>query len=309
MEINLNNYEELMLTYVDGELDEKTAFALMQFLNAHPDKRKELELLQMTVLPTDKEIHFPDKQLLYREEKSTTKKVFILRRYQWLSAAAAAACIALLVIFYLHPWESSLPASNSVAMNKPTPSANQPSTTLSTIEDTISSSIVASKEEKKSTPGVLAITSSRKTLTKEKTVMNPSNVIPDHKHENEIASPSVKPDLPTLSSPEMALTDSEKDYDLAVVPIMIKEKVNPVNEHKVSKPSDTGSLKSNTRSKGQLMDDKITNATEVLAMAKQGLDSSITRKITDINQKTSGFINNIAKNGIKIGHITFAFNN
>lgn len=67
--INRNNYEEYLLMYIDGELSPAEAKAVEAFLQANPDLKDELELLQQTVLQPEESITFSGKDLLYRKEE------------------------------------------------------------------------------------------------------------------------------------------------------------------------------------------------------------------------------------------------
>ena len=65
MNINRNNYEELYLLYVDGELSAQERQAVEQFMEENPDTAQELIMLQQTKLDTTP-IAFKNKDSLYR---------------------------------------------------------------------------------------------------------------------------------------------------------------------------------------------------------------------------------------------------
>lgn len=65
--INIHNYEEYFLLYVDNELSAPGRKAVEAFVLANPDLAVELEMLQQVRL-SDEEFVFDDKQLLYRSE-------------------------------------------------------------------------------------------------------------------------------------------------------------------------------------------------------------------------------------------------
>lgn len=67
--INRNNYEEYLLMFIDGELSPAEAKAVEAFIQANPDLKDELELLQQTVLQPEESITFSGKDLLYRKEE------------------------------------------------------------------------------------------------------------------------------------------------------------------------------------------------------------------------------------------------
>ncbi|SDF29299.1 anti-sigma factor family protein [Chitinophaga filiformis] len=64
--INISNYEEFLLSAVDGELNGEEMAALEAFMQQHPEARKELALLEATKLSPDEEVMFDDKQALYK---------------------------------------------------------------------------------------------------------------------------------------------------------------------------------------------------------------------------------------------------
>lgn len=66
-EINISNYEEFFLLYVDGELSATGKQAVEQFVLAHPDLAVELEMLQQMQLPQEQFV-FENKNALYHNE-------------------------------------------------------------------------------------------------------------------------------------------------------------------------------------------------------------------------------------------------
>lgn len=66
MNINRNNYEEFFLLYADNELSAAEKAAVDAFVEQHPDLKRELQMLQQTILPHAEETIFPDKELLFR---------------------------------------------------------------------------------------------------------------------------------------------------------------------------------------------------------------------------------------------------
>jgi hypothetical protein len=66
MNLNRNNYEELFLLYVDGELNPSQMQLVEEFVQANPDLKEELDMLKDAVLSIDNEIVFADKNLLFK---------------------------------------------------------------------------------------------------------------------------------------------------------------------------------------------------------------------------------------------------
>ena len=94
-EINLHNYEEQFLLYVDNELNSGTKEKTETFVLQHPALQEVFTLLKQTRLEPET-ILFPDKKSLYREEKKE-KPVFYLR---WQRIAVAAALIGFVVLLW-----------------------------------------------------------------------------------------------------------------------------------------------------------------------------------------------------------------
>jgi len=86
--VDMNNYPEFLISYIDNELDDAEKSAVLNFVAAHPQVAKELELLQKTKIQPDHDIVFPDKSVLYR----TPEKVRIVSM-RWFRIAAAAVLL------------------------------------------------------------------------------------------------------------------------------------------------------------------------------------------------------------------------
>lgn len=70
--IDISNYEEYLLSAVDGELNEEEQAALEVFLQQHPKYRQELLLLQSARIVPDSELCFDGKEMLYRRSDADT---------------------------------------------------------------------------------------------------------------------------------------------------------------------------------------------------------------------------------------------
>jgi len=93
-EIDIDNYEEQFLLYIDKELDEKKRNDVEKFVLQHPQFQDEFTLLKQTVLEPE-EIVFEDKNSLLRKEERRVVPMFI--RF----AAAAAVIGVAAVIWWL----------------------------------------------------------------------------------------------------------------------------------------------------------------------------------------------------------------
>ena len=86
--INITNYEEQLLNYVDEEVTAGERKEIEKFASQYPAVQRELTLLQKTKLLPEAEIVFPDKSVLYRREE----KVRVISM-TWFRVAVAAAII------------------------------------------------------------------------------------------------------------------------------------------------------------------------------------------------------------------------
>lgn len=109
------DYEELMLSYIDGELTPAEEQTLQVYLAQQPAAQKELSLLQATKLTANANLVFGDRASLYRSTERRNAPMY--RRIGW--GAAAAAVVAGLIIWLL-------PANHS--QQPPAYAANTPGT-------------------------------------------------------------------------------------------------------------------------------------------------------------------------------------
>jgi hypothetical protein len=71
MNINLNNYEEYFLLYIDNELSKQDRNEVASFLQSHPELQEEFDSLQFTFNTPEEEISLSDKSFLLKNEPST----------------------------------------------------------------------------------------------------------------------------------------------------------------------------------------------------------------------------------------------
>jgi len=86
--INITNYEEQLLNYIDDEITAGQRKEIEKIASRYPVVQQELMLLQKTKLQLEAEITFPDKSILYRREE----KVRVISM-TWFRVAVAAAII------------------------------------------------------------------------------------------------------------------------------------------------------------------------------------------------------------------------
>jgi len=88
--INITNYEEQLLNYIDDEITTEQRKEVERFAGQYSAVKQELTLLQKTKLQPEAEVVFPDKSILYRREE----KVRVIGM-TWFRVAVAAAIILL----------------------------------------------------------------------------------------------------------------------------------------------------------------------------------------------------------------------
>ena len=86
--INVTNYEEQLLNYIDDEIKTDQKKEVEKFVGHYPAVQRELALLQKAKLQPEAEIVFPDKSILYRREE----KVRVISM-TWFRVAVAAIII------------------------------------------------------------------------------------------------------------------------------------------------------------------------------------------------------------------------
>jgi len=87
--INITNYEEQLLNYIDDEVTAEERKEVEKFVGLNPDAQKELALLQKTKLQPEEEVVFVDKSVLYRREEKPVRVISMT----WFRVAVAAAII------------------------------------------------------------------------------------------------------------------------------------------------------------------------------------------------------------------------
>ena len=91
--INITNYEEQLLNYVDDELSNNERKEVEKLAAKQPAIQKELLLLQKTKLQPEAEVIFPDKSSLYRREENADSYRHRVISMVWFRVAVAAALI------------------------------------------------------------------------------------------------------------------------------------------------------------------------------------------------------------------------
>lgn len=113
--VTLQNYEEYIMLYVDEELDVASVKALMDFLDEHPELKKELELYQKTKLPVEDELFFAGKEQLF---KKPVRTISVNRWMLYGIAAGLLLLIGLATIKWNNKPENTIIQTPEIANNK-----------------------------------------------------------------------------------------------------------------------------------------------------------------------------------------------
>lgn len=120
-EVNLQNYESFLLSYIDGELNKEEKASFERFVSQQPKVQQELLVWQATKLQADSNIRFEDKSVLYRK---AGRRIEIRPAYWWSAAAVVAGAL-----FFLKLSDSTKDIEQSkpiVAVQQPAASVQQP---------------------------------------------------------------------------------------------------------------------------------------------------------------------------------------
>jgi len=99
MKITINNYEEWMIDYLEGNLSNVERKQLVEFLEFHPELKAELELFEQTKLQPDTTIVFVNKEALKKKESG---RVITMRSWMKYSIAVAAVLMVFIGVRYFN---------------------------------------------------------------------------------------------------------------------------------------------------------------------------------------------------------------
>lgn len=254
--INVANYEEWLLSYIDDELSPSQRIAVEEFVATSPIAAKELTLLQKSKLQPEV-IVFADKESLYRRDEK-------VRRLPvgWWRAAAAVLVLALGLTTFLILNKKS---STEIGPIVKAPGTEQKIPVIKTIDQPSNEAIVADVNEKE-IPAVVnpdennsiqqVLTPAKKEDPKNMAVTNAAvtpknlpankNLIPSNKEEQALITAIVPPvtnnNLPQpIYNPNVSKNDAASTTIANVnVPKEIKKVealTNPVVTTKSAQPS------------------------------------------------------------------------
>lgn len=93
MKITINNYEEWMIDYIEGNLSNDQRKQLAEFLEFHPELKAELELFEQTKLHPDTNLVFANKELLKKKENGR-----VITMMSWVKYSVAVAAVLMVFI-------------------------------------------------------------------------------------------------------------------------------------------------------------------------------------------------------------------
>lgn len=118
--INLNNYEEYFISFIDNELSKDECEDVEKFILQHPQLQAEFALLKQTVSEPEAVI-FENKEMLYRHKED--KKPVEMK--WWRIAAAAVLLLGIATVWYKLPKHTQLPVEVAETPKKDTGKAKE----------------------------------------------------------------------------------------------------------------------------------------------------------------------------------------
>lgn len=242
--INLGNYEEWLVLYVDDELnpDEKTA--VEKFAASHPHVRAELDLfLQIKLQP--EELKFSNKKILYRKET----KVKVLSVTWWRVAAAAMLIIAAGITTYsVITTRNNASDNRGIAAKKEQP----PVKPLSPEQGKQQDQVVANSKDKQQ---VAVVTPNSNKLSKQKPSPRPATkqqFAENSSNENSVAQVEELKRRPEIISDREIQESKESQISVATAPVDRKQFINGpiVTNQSEETPDDYASNTENKRLRG-----------------------------------------------------------
>ena len=108
-----NEFNETAVAAIEGDLDESENAAFEIYLATHPEKQKEKQLFEKTILTADETVLFKKKDQLY---KKTGRKVILL----WAGRVAAILILAIAIFSLVNRTSETLVPVNQLAQTEET---------------------------------------------------------------------------------------------------------------------------------------------------------------------------------------------
>lgn len=198
--VSADEYESMMLSYVDGELPAEATARLKSWLKEHPEAQKEMALLQVVKLEPDTAVVFENKASLYR----TSRKTISMATYWWGATAAAVLTGLLLWLLPAGNRHNSQPIAGTVTQKAMTPPVSQPETATVPAPAPEKAAMPETSPTAAARPEVAHTPVSRSVSHKKETV--PVKVAPptpdpqQSQNNNAVASAAVTADVPVIST-------------------------------------------------------------------------------------------------------------
>ncbi|QQS27921.1 MAG: hypothetical protein IPM47_13685 [Sphingobacteriales bacterium] len=222
MNINLHNYEEFILDYLEGNLPENVVIQFQEFLALHPEIEEEINLLaaDMPVLVPDLEIVFTNKNSLKKEEPKHTVPFWGNHAPKFIIYSLAASFLLFSIgwlvmkkqiltepILNIPPVAVNIPAQEIINSEK------QPENDLvetATPVEALDNSVASQKQTQPAKPAKRTVqTKGNSTPSQNKqlqnnqlsnqnlTLQNPSNPLPEIQQRTNINSPALLTSIPS----------------------------------------------------------------------------------------------------------------
>ncbi len=148
MSINKINYEQFAMDYLEGNLNGQQLRDMEQFLERHPDIKKELEEMELFYLEADEDIVFDQKESLIKE---TEPEAIIVSGYRkwWLMSSIAVFLIFAITLFMLNMDVDKVHSSDETMVEQKTITSEkqQPSVTIDNNEAITNNDEINTPEE------------------------------------------------------------------------------------------------------------------------------------------------------------------
>jgi DNA-directed RNA polymerase subunit L len=255
--VNMDNYEEYLIAYIDNELNDQEKIDFFKFTMAHPQVKEELAIYQQTKLQPEKEVVFANKEILYKREE----KVKVISMQWWKIAVAAAIIlgIGITTITILNKKETVVPGGVAVKGSQPKEEnpvpvkieqeikkAEQSSPVI--IKDdagTIAKTTVDDKKEKntavlktrreqerKKSVLPIAETNNNETIAKNTTAPSNNNIATDNKTETK-AIESVKKSNEPVKTNDVAVNNNSPKENINTIPVTKNSEVAYTNSTEI----------------------------------------------------------------------------
>ena len=115
--IDIDNFEEYAIDYIDGTLSPAGVIAFESFLNLHPHLIRDLELAERGFLPNSPPESFPDKSRLHKKKRRPSA-IFLLKNRWAIGIAASLLFAAFIYTWVINEGSHALESQDLIASNE-----------------------------------------------------------------------------------------------------------------------------------------------------------------------------------------------